>query len=68
MGAFVGSLAITLIIKLQNVSDASKFMLVGAGIMEPFFSIADAFPSSDLPDSIIDSRLLQFLSLILLVM
>jgi cytochrome c oxidase subunit 3 len=66
MGAFVGSFAITLIIKLQNIADASKFMLVGAGIMEPFFSVAGAFPSNDLPDSIIDGRLIQCLALILM--
>ena len=65
MSIFAGGLAVTLIIKLQNVVP-SKFFLVGAAIMEPFFSVAGAMPSSEIPDSIVDTRLVIFLSFILL--
>jgi hypothetical protein len=68
MSGFAGCLAITLIIKLQNISDLSKFLTVGAGIMEPFFSVMGAAPSSELPDSIVDSRILGFLVMILVGM
>jgi hypothetical protein len=63
---FAGSLAITLIIKLQNISDLNNFMFVGSLIMEPFFSVQGSLPSVEMPDSIIDSRLLQCLSLLLI--
>lgn len=66
MSVFVGALAISIIIKLQNVSNLSKFLAVGAGIMEPFFSVTGALPNTELPDSIIDSRILTFLVLILI--
>lgn len=66
MSTFVGALAISIIIKLQNISNLSKFLLVGAGIMEPFFSVTGALPSTELPDSAIDARILTFLVLILL--
>jgi len=68
MAAFTGGLAISVIIKLQNISNMSKFLFVGANIMEPFFSISSILPSTELPDSIIDTRILQFLTLILLTM
>jgi heme/copper-type cytochrome/quinol oxidase subunit 3 len=66
MSTFVGGLAISIIIKIQNVSNLSKFLVVGAGIMEPFFSVAGALPNTELPDSVIDSRILTFLVFILL--
>jgi len=68
MAAFAGGLAITVIIKLQNVSNLSKFLTVGASIMEPFFSVAGALPSTELPDTIVDARIVQFLTLIILTM
>lgn len=66
MAAFVGGLAISVIIKLQNISNMTKFMAVGAGIMEPFFMVSGALPNTELPDSVIDSRILTFLVLILI--
>jgi len=68
MAAFAGGLAITVIVKLQNVSNLSKFLFVGQGIMEPFFSVAGALPSTELPDTIVDARILQFLTFIVLTM
>jgi heme/copper-type cytochrome/quinol oxidase subunit 3 len=68
MAAFAGGLAISIIIKLQNVSNLSKFLFVGQNIMEPFFSVAGALPSAELPDSIVDTRIVQFLTLILIAM
>jgi len=66
MSTFVGGLAISIIIKLQNISNMSKFLFVGGSIMEPFFSVTGALPNTELPDSAIDSRILTFLILILL--
>jgi len=66
MSTFVGALAISVIIKLQNISNLSKFLYVGAGIMEPFFTVVGALPNTELPDSAIDSRILTFLIFILL--
>lgn len=66
MSAFAGCLAITIIVKLQNVSNLAKFLTVGTGIMEPFFSTMNAAPSTELPDSTVDSRILSFLVLILI--
>lgn len=68
MSSFAGCLAVTLVIKLQNIYDLSKFLTVGAGIMEPFFSAMNAAPSTELPDSAIDSRILGLLVLILITM
>lgn len=68
MSSFAGCLAITIIVKLQNISNLAAFLTVGAGIMEPFFSVMNAVPSAELPDSIVDSRILQFLVLILIAM
>jgi hypothetical protein len=66
MAAFVGGLAITIIVKLQNIFNLSKFLIVGSDIMEPFFFVMNAAPSTELPDSIVDARILQFLVLILI--
>lgn len=66
LSTFVGCLALTIIVKLQNISNVSKFSLVAYSIMEPFFSVADALPNTELPDSVIDMRILQFLTLILI--
>jgi hypothetical protein len=66
MAAFAGGLAITVIIKLQNISNLSKFLIVGATIMEPFFSISGTLPNTELPDSVVDARILQFLTLIII--
>lgn len=68
MATFAGCLAITTIIKLQNISNLAKFLTVGADIMEPFFSVMNASPSTELPDSVVDARILQFLVLILITM
>lgn len=66
MSMFVGALAISIIIKLQNISNLSKFLVIGAEIMEPFFSVCGALPNTELPDSIIDSRILTVLIFILI--
>jgi heme/copper-type cytochrome/quinol oxidase subunit 3 len=68
MATFAGGLASTVIIKLQNVSNLAKFLTVGSDIMEPFFAVSNAMPSTELPDSIVDARILQFLVLILITM
>lgn len=68
MSSFAGCLAIAVIVKLQNISNLAKFLTVGAGIMEPFFTVMGAAPSAELPDSIVDSRILGFLVLILIAM
>jgi heme/copper-type cytochrome/quinol oxidase subunit 3 len=68
MGAFVGGLAISIIIKLQNISNLNKFLALGSDIMEPFFFISGALPSTEWPDSIIDTRIVQFLALILVTL
>jgi hypothetical protein len=68
MSAFAGGLAITVIIKLQNIYNVGKFSSIGAFIMEPFFSVSGALPSTELPDSVIDSRIVLFLTLIILTM
>lgn len=68
MAAFAGGLAITVIVKLQNISNLSKFLVVGSSIMEPFFSISGTLPNTELPDSIVDARILQFLTLIIITM
>jgi len=66
MSTFVGGLAISVIVKLQNISNMSKFLILGAGIMEPFFSVSGALPNTELPDSTVDARILTFLILIIL--
>jgi len=66
MSTFVGGLAISVIVKLQNISNMSKFLILGAGIMEPFFLVSGALPNTELPDSTVDSRILTFLILIIL--
>ena len=66
VSTFVGGLAISVIIKLQNIANTSKFLLVGEGIMEPFFTVVGALPNTELPDSAIDSRILTFFIFILL--
>jgi hypothetical protein len=68
MAAFAGGLALTVVVKLQNIYNVAKFSTVAAYIMEPFFSVAGALPSTELPDSIIDTRIVQFLTLIILTM
>lgn len=65
MSVFVGGLAVTVIIKLQNVIPA-KFFLVGSAIMEPIFSVAGLVSGSEMPDSIIDTRLVTFIVFILI--
>lgn len=66
MSTFVGALAISIIIKIQNISNLSKFLVVGAGIMEPLFYVSGALPNTELPDSIIDSRILMVLIFMLI--
>jgi heme/copper-type cytochrome/quinol oxidase subunit 3 len=68
MGMFAGSLALTLVVKLQNISNVSGYSLWTSGIMEPFFSIAGVIPSAELPDSVIDTRLVQILTLIIIAL
>jgi hypothetical protein len=64
MATLVGGLAISVIIKLQNVTNLSKFLVVGKGIMEPFFSTSHF----DVPNLDVDVRIVQFVILILVTL
>ena len=64
MAALVGSLAISVIIKLQNVTNFSKFLAIGGTIIEPFF----VAPRLDIPSSDVDSRIIQLIILILITL
>jgi heme/copper-type cytochrome/quinol oxidase subunit 3 len=66
ISTFVGCLALTVIVKLQNISNVAKFSIISADIMEPFFSVTGAMPSTELPDSIVDMRIVQLLTLLLI--
>jgi heme/copper-type cytochrome/quinol oxidase subunit 3 len=68
MAALVGGLAISIIVKLQNVSNLSKFLIVGRDIMQPFFTVAGTLPTLEIPDETVDSRILQIFTLILIVL
>lgn len=65
MAAFVGSLALAVIVKLQSISDTMKFSTVINSIIEPFFLVDDnsiiKFFNTD-----IDMCILQILILILI--
>lgn len=67
MAAFVGGLAISVIAKLQNISNLEKYLTVGRGILQPLFSLPLSF-SVDIPDESVDNRIVLFLILILLTL
>jgi hypothetical protein len=68
IAAFVGSLAISVIIKLQNVSKLSQFLIIGEELIQPFFTLPICLLSQEIPNEATDSRILQFLALILLTL
>jgi hypothetical protein len=68
MAAFVGGLALSVIIKLQNVVKLSSFLTIGEDILQPFFSLPISFSYIEIPDESVDSRIFQFLGLILLTL
>jgi heme/copper-type cytochrome/quinol oxidase subunit 3 len=68
MAAFVGGLALSVIIKLQNVVKLSSFLTIGEDILQPFFSLPISFSHIEIPDESVDSRIFQFLGLILLTL
>ena len=65
MATFVGGLALSIIVKLQNISNLSKFLTLGEDFLRPFFNLAGALPGLEIPDETVDVRILQFLTLIL---
>ena len=50
MATFVGGLALSVIVKLQNVSNLSKFLTIGEDFLQPFFNLASLLPSFEIPD------------------
>jgi hypothetical protein len=65
IATFVGGLAISVIVKVQNVANLSKFLTIGQDIIAPFFAISAQFSSLDIPDPLVNVRIFQFLALIL---
>jgi hypothetical protein len=68
MAALAGGLAISIIVKLQNVVNLSNFLFVGELIMQPFFSVMGVLPALEIPEESVDSRIMQFLVLILITL
>ena len=68
MAAFVGSLAITTIAKLQNVTKLSSYLSVGQDLLQPFFSLPLCLLGQEIPDEATDNRILTFLVLILITL
>jgi hypothetical protein len=68
MAALVGGLAISIIVKLQNISNLSTFLIIGRDIMQPFFAATGTLPTTEIPDETVDSRILQLFTLILIVL
>jgi len=68
MAAFVGSLAISVVAKLNNVAQLSKFLSIGEDILQPFFSLPLCLLNQEIPDESVDNRILQLLGLILLTL
>jgi hypothetical protein len=67
MATFVGGLAVSVIIKLQNITSIPYALFIGNIIMEPFF-IFDSQTNDNLitHEYISDFRILTFLTFILL--
>lgn len=68
MAAFVGSLAITVIAKLQNVTKLSSFLTIGEDLLQPFFSLPFCLTGQEIPDEATDNRIMTFLVLILITL
>jgi len=68
IAAFVGSLAISVIVKLQNVSKLSQFLSIGEDIIQPFFALPLCLLNQEIPDEATDNRIMQLLALILLTL
>jgi hypothetical protein len=68
MATFVGGLALSVIVKLQNVSNLAKYLTVGEDFLQPFFNVTSLLSSLEIPDDTVDTRILQFLTLILITL
>jgi hypothetical protein len=67
MATFVGSLAIVIIIKLQNIINVEDFLSIGVIIMNPFFNI-NGISLLSIPEHFVDIRILQILFLIVITL
>jgi hypothetical protein len=67
MAALVGSLAISVIIKLNNVTDMSTFLRIGAILFSPFFDLEHVV-GLKAPEHLVDVRIMQLLFFILLTL
>ena len=70
MAGLAGGLAISIVAKLQNVTDFSNFLFVVGFIAEPFFSLAgvNILTNTTFADEVLDTRILQFVILIVLTL
>lgn len=69
MAPVTRGLAISIAMKLQNISNPSEFLFVGYIISYPFFDFLEPFSTLGLPhDDLIDISIMQFLALILLTL
>jgi len=69
MAALSGGLAISIVMKLQNVSNPFDFLFVGYLITYPLFDFLEPFAALGIPhDDFTDIAIMQFLALILLTL
>ena|ERR1700722_9984384 len=68
MAAFVGGLAISIIVKLQNITHLPKFLFVGEEIVQPLFDLVGFTLQVSIPNESVDIRIMQFLALILITL
>jgi hypothetical protein len=69
MAGLAGGLAILIVAKLQNITNFSNFVFIAELIAEPFFSLAGVcLKAPSFADEILDARILQFITLIILTL
>jgi len=70
MAGLAGGLALTIVAKLQNITNFSTFVYVADIIAQPFFSLNGVclLKTPTFADEVLDARILQFLVLILLTL
>ena len=70
MAALAAGLAISIVAKLQNITNFSNFLYVADLIAEPFFSLSNVnfLAGPAFADEVLDARILQFLILITLTL
>jgi heme/copper-type cytochrome/quinol oxidase subunit 3 len=66
MATFVGGLALSVIAKVQNITNLEKFLTIGADILQPLFNVVGVLPTIEVPDALVDTRIMQFLTLIVI--